>query len=228
MLYQRIVEDIKITLTVKIKKGYIDALRHSEDFIIVIQLSRIVNSLRSNFRSYLNVSNNDKVIDTKDRIDLLLIHGSMLYEAIHEISKIGKQLTKMKLDKSDLENINIFKKEIGNKSSFTNTVLKRIRNKIFFHFDRDIIADGLKKFDFGESPTFALGISTKRKDVIYSFVDDLILSDLVNISTEKEAASVKYDKIENKIIDLSDRLCNVFDNIIKELMHGKLFGIRDQ
>jgi hypothetical protein len=99
------------------------------------------------------VSNNDKVIDTKDRIDLLLVHGSMLYEAIHEISKIGKRLTKMKLGKSDLENINIFKRELGNKSSFTNNVLKRIRNKIFFHFDRDIIADGLKKFDFGEYPT---------------------------------------------------------------------------
>lgn len=216
------------TLTVKIKDGCIDELKSSEDFIIAIQLSRIVNSLRSNFRSYLNVSNNDRLIDTKDRIDLMLIHASMLYEAIHEFSKIGNRLTKMKLDKSSLEDIGMFKREIGNKSSFTNTALKRIRNKIFFHFDRDIIAGGLKKFDFGASPTFAVGTSKKRKDVIYSFVDDLIVSDLVNISSEKEASSIEYGKIEKKIIDLSDRLCNVFDNIIRILMQGKLIGIKDQ
>lgn len=59
-------------------------------------------------------------------------------------------------------------------------------------------------------------------------MDDLILSDLVNISNEKEASSIKYDKIEKKIIDLSDRLCNVFDNIIRILMQGKLIGIKDQ
>lgn len=213
-------------LTVKIKDGCIDELKSSEDFIIAIQLSRIVNSLRSNFRSYLNVSNNDRLIDAKDRIDLMLIHASMLYEAIHEFSRIGKRLTKMKLDKSSIEDIKMFKREIGKKSSFTNTALKRIRNRIFFHFDRDIISGGLKKFDFGASPTFAIGTSTKRKDVIYSFVDDLILSDLVNISSEKEASSIKYDKIEKKIIDLSDRLCHVFDNIIKLLMQGKLVGIK--
>ena len=61
-----------------------------------------------------------------------------------------------------------------------------------------------------------------------SIVYDLILTDLVNISSEKEAPSVKYDKIEHKIIELSDRLCNIFDNIIRELMKGKLYGIREQ
>lgn len=216
------------TLTVKIKDACIDELKSSEDFIIAIQLSRIVNSLSSNLRSYLNVSNNDKLIATKDRIDLMLIHASMLYEAIREISKIGKWLTKLKLDKSTSEDIALFKKELGRRTSFTNTALKRIRNKMFFHFDRDIIAEGLKKFDFGTSPTFAIGTSKKRKDVIYSFVDDLILSDLVNITSEIEASSIKYDKIEKKILDFSDRLCNAFDNIIKLIMHGKIIGIMDK
>ena len=73
----------KMKLRATVKPDKIDGITKNDDFILAIQLSRVVNGLRSNFRSILGVSNDKKLIETKDRIDLLLIHGSMLYEAVN-------------------------------------------------------------------------------------------------------------------------------------------------
>ena len=88
---------------VKIKGDYIKELKSSDDFILAVQLSRIVNALRSSLRSYINVSNNDRWLDIKDRMDLLLIHGSMLYEAIHEFSRMSKRLSQLNYWKNNTE-----------------------------------------------------------------------------------------------------------------------------
>jgi hypothetical protein len=46
-------------------------------FIIAIQLSRIVNTLRSNFRAYLDLKSDTDMMIVKDRLDLMLVHGAM-------------------------------------------------------------------------------------------------------------------------------------------------------
>ena len=111
---------------VTIKKDCIKELKSNEDFILAIQLSRIVNALRSSFRSYINVSNNDELLDMKDRIDILLLHGSMLYEAIHEFSSMCNRLSKLKYWQDHMDEIKLLTKEKGDKNSFTNTILKSI------------------------------------------------------------------------------------------------------
>jgi len=212
---------------VTIKKNCIKELRSSEDFILAIQLSRIVNSLRSNFRSYINVSNNDDLLDFKDRIDLLLIHGSMLYEAIHKFSSMSKRLSQLNYWKNNIEQIKELQGENNKKESFTNTVLKSIRNKIFFHFDNEVISEALGDFVLVDNQIFARGRSTKCKDMLYTLVDDLILNHLVQLCPEQMDPCKKYEKIEKKIIELSRKLCSIFDNITKELLGGKLNFIKE-
>jgi hypothetical protein len=210
-----------------IKPEYIEKLKNDDDFILAIQLSRIVNSLSSNFRSYINVSNDNHLINVKDRIDLLLIHGAMLYEAIKVFTAHGKRLKEFKIWDQISSEFKVFTQENGNKNSFKNTVLSKIRNKIFFHFDHDIISETLKKVDFPDGITFITAKSTKQKDIIYSLVDDLILSYLVQLEDSKEKSSEKYEKVEKTIIDLSDRLCKLIDVTIKELLPGEMEFIEE-
>lgn len=215
------------TYKVKIKEDYIEKLKSSEDFILAIQLSRIINSLRSNFRSYINVSNSDDLLDLKDRIDLLLIHGAMLYEAIHEFSSMSKRLAKLVFWRKNAKQIKMLQRENNDKDSFTNTVLKSIRNKIFFHFDKKVIRDALSKFNLHDEPVFIIGKSTSRKDMRYSLADDLVLTYLVNLFPKYNDMFQRYEEIREKIIKLSDTTCSVFDNIIGELLKDKLDIIKE-
>ncbi len=113
-------------LKVIIDPKYESSIKDDPDFVLAIQLSRIVNSLRSNLRSYLNVSSNSKLMDTKDRLDLMLVHGSLLYEAINVFSSHGKRFRELKLWNEKEEEFNFFNRERGNAKSFTNVVLSKI------------------------------------------------------------------------------------------------------
>ncbi len=215
------------TYKVKIKERYIEELKSSKDLILAIQLSRIVNSLRSNFRSYINVSNKDDLLDLKDRMDLLLIHGAMLYEAIHEFSSISKRLSKLDFWKKNTEQIKRLQRENNDKDSFTNIVLKSIRNKIFFHFDREVVIESLRNFNLHDEPVFILGKSILRKDMRYSLADDLVLTYLVNLYPKFNDMYQRYEETRKKIVELSDTTCSVFDSIIGELLKDKLDSIKE-
>jgi len=217
------------SIKVNIKRDCIEDLKADDNFITAIQLARIVNSLRSNLRSYTNVSNKDELLDTKDRIDLLLIHAALLFEAIQEFSRFRRKLNRFSTWNDRKADIERFNNEISDNNSFTNTILKRIRNKVFFHFDRDVLSDTLQLFNFSDEVTFALGKSTKRGEVTYSLIDDLILTYLVNIANRETPPIKEYDRIEQEILSLSDILCSVFDLFTKECLKGKLefFEISD-
>ncbi len=198
-------------------------IKDDPDFVLAIQLSRIVNSLRSNLRSYLKVSSDSKLMDTKDRLDLMLIHGSMLYEAIKVFSSHGKRFKKLKLWSEKEEEFKFFNRERGNDKSFTNVVLSKIRNKLFFHFDHEVISETLENFEFPNGITFLMAQSTKVGDSLYTLADDLTLTYLINLQSIEGSNEEKYKSVENQIIDFSKRLGELFDKIISELLAGKIY-----
>ncbi|MFZ2448744.1 MAG: hypothetical protein WAW37_20470 [Syntrophobacteraceae bacterium] len=208
-------------IKLKIKTDCPEALKKDDTFLDAIQLSRIVNALMSNLRSCYNVNNNDRLLDAKDRIDLLIAHGALMYEGTREFSKMCCRLKLLPLWCNDTIDSKWLTKEIGNGDSFRNTVLKIVRDKLFFHFDRDIISNTLAYFNFGKEIIFVMGKSPTRGDTIYSFTDGLILTHLVNILGKHGDPMLEYEKFENQIIVFSDKLCSLFDNIIHELIKDK-------
>ncbi len=215
------------TLKVIVDPKHESSIRDDPDFILAIQLSRIVNSLRSNLRSYMNVSNNNKLIGTKDRLDLLLVHGSMLYEAINVFSSHGKRFRELKLWNEKTEEFNLLNRERGNDKSFTNVVLSKIRNKLFFHFDHQVISETISNLEFPNGITFIIASSTKVGDSLYTLADDLILTYIINLQDIEDSNEKKYSNVEDQIIGLSQRLGELFDNIIKELLSGKMLYFKE-
>jgi len=199
----------------------------SEDFILAIQLSRVVNGLRSNFRTYLGVKNSAKMIAVKDRLDLLLIHGSMLYEAINVFISHGKRFKDLKVFEENREGFKQIQKQFGDKNSFKNTVLERIRNKLFFHFNQKVVPDTLSKMPFPDGITFLRAISRSNKDIIYTLADDIVLTFLTDFDDAKKEGIEIYKSIEGQIIELSKTLGDLIDKIIAELLEDKLEVIKD-
>lgn len=215
---------MKIRATVKPDK--IDGLMENDDFILAIQLSRVVNGLRSNFRSILGVNNDKKLIETKDRVDLLLIHGSMLYEAIRIFVSYNKRFIKLDVFEEERELFKQIQKQHGDKHSFKNTVLEKIRNKLFFHFDQDVVPGTLSKMPFNEGITFLRASSTNNKDIIYTLSDDIVLNYLTDYDETKGEGVKIYQDIEKQIIELSKLLGDLIDRIIAELLKDTLEVIK--
>jgi hypothetical protein len=215
---------MKLRATVKPDK--IDGITKNDDFILAIQLSRVVNGLRSNFRSILGVSNDKKLIETKDRVDLLLIHGSMLYEAVNIFVSYNKRFITLDVFEKERAAFKEIQKQYGDKKSFKNTVLERIRNKLFFHFDQEVVPRTLSKMPFDDGITFLRASSTNNKDILYTLSDDIVLSYLTDYDETKRDGVKIYQDIEKKIIELSKLLGELIDKIIAELLKDTLEVIK--
>ena len=216
------------TYKVQLKRECLKDLRSGEDFIVAIQLSRIVNALRANLRAQICICHDDRLLKAKDRLDLMLCQASMLYEGMKVFSQLSGKLSPLEWWKGHPEEIRTLQKEHNDKASFTNSVVKHLRHQVFFHFDSAIISEMIKHHPFEGDINFMIGQSTARKDVVYTLADDLILSYLISLSTESiDNPLDKYTAIEEKILRLSDLMSSVFDNLIKELLADKLLFIKE-
>ena len=144
----------------KIRPDLIEDLHRDENFITSIQLARMVNALYSNMRLYLANSHEDKYIQSKDRLDLILFQASIVYEAMLQFNKHSRVLSTLKFFNENKETIKQIQNEIHGNESFTNKVLKNIRRKICYHFDSDIIAEALVKVNFPKDVVFAYQTSS--------------------------------------------------------------------
>jgi len=104
--------------------------------------------------------------------------------------------------------------------------LSKIRNKLFFHFDHQVISETVKNLEFPNGITFLMAHSTKVGDSLYTLADDLTLTYLINLQATEGSNEDKYKSVENQIIDFSERLGGLFDNIIRELLAGKIFKVK--
>ena len=214
-------------LKIILRDDCIDELRNDKAFKIVIQLSRIVNILRGSLRLYLNVSNEDKLLDVKDRFDLILIHCSLLYEGIKEFTSLCKDLKNYDVWNDHFEEIKIITRESGKRNSFTNTILSRIRNEIIFHFGEGLIDEMIDGFDFRKDASFLMGKSDQVKDVIYVLTDNLILNYLIKAVGGANPSLKKYDEFVHDVVALSDTLCTTSERIMTGLLRGKIVAAKE-
>ena len=73
------------------KENYLN-IKHQDEFVASIQLSRFVNTIRSTQRNYLRIPNNGSLPNTKDRIENQYIYASIIYEIIQWIFKLSGDL----------------------------------------------------------------------------------------------------------------------------------------
>ena len=146
----------------------------------------------------------------------------MLYEAIKCFPINYKRLSKLVAWENQKPYLKELGREKSNKESFYNTVLKAIRNKMFFHFDSDIISQALQNYQCKKCTSFGVGRSVRIGDFVYVFCDDILLKYLLDKFNNEAVAYNKYVNIREKIIRISDMLCYIYDNCIKELLNDKV------
>ena len=75
-----------------IDRAIFNQIKNHEMFITAVQLSRIINSLNAVSRMYMRVPDNGLLTNAKDKFEVMLIYGSLLYEGLHEFRRLCRTL----------------------------------------------------------------------------------------------------------------------------------------
>ena len=67
----------------------------------------------------------------------------------------------------------------ANTQQLRKTILKRMRDKFVFHYDKDVAEQTLKTLDLNEY-VFATGTGGKRKGTYYNLADEIVINYLLN------------------------------------------------
>ncbi len=209
------------------RKNY-EKIKHEERFLDVIILSRLVNNLRANQRCWTRAINDKSVASEKDLIDYMLYHGAILYEAIKTFSDIQFKFRDLSEYKKQQNEIKKIARLYGDKKSFRNTVLDIIRNKLMFHFEPEIIKEGIDHYDLGEDFIFARGESSKNIDLVYTLSDDLAINYLLCNIDMKMSDEDKYKHFGDEILRISKMFCRVVELLIGESIQDNIDYVEEE
>lgn len=190
------------------------------DCIVAVQLSRMVNSIRSCQRSYLRAACRARFANEKDKVDLTFLHCALLYEGIITFNSLATELKKLNWWQSNISRIKNIQKQQSQKSSFWNSVLKPIRNKVFFHFDRSAIEKILAAIKPTKNIAFSTGLTNRNKDIVYTLSDDIALTLILSSIGPKGNTIEKFEWLETNLNNLSNEFCKICVSLITELIRG--------
>ncbi len=206
-----------------VKKEYLPSIKNDKRFINAIQLGRILGAIRYNKILHAVISK-DKEANTSLQLHLLLNHAALVYEGITTFKRTKSNFENLDYYKKNLDKIKIILDEAKNKKSFTNKVLKKIRDKIAFHFDEDvtkeilgrIVDDSLKE---RTDVVLISGKSERIKDITYLLADNVNINYvLILINGKGISEREKFKILSKNLLELSGLFCEILDVLIPDLI----------
>jgi hypothetical protein len=171
-------------------------------------------------RIYTKVPDNGKLINAKDKLEVMLIFGSMVYEALLEFGRLSKTLSTLPGWNSHKKEVDFLNKERGDKHSMFRTLLYSVRNEVTFHFQKKAIVETLNDLKVANDVDFALGESTYHHDVVYGLVDNLILRHIATKEGSNNEIEVVYQKYIDYVGALSATITQVASDLVLEILGG--------
>jgi hypothetical protein len=198
--------------------GNIAYFRNS-DFLLGLQLSRLFNSLNTSRRAFLRIPSDNDPINKRDRVDCMLHHGAIIYECINTLRNSLHRLKTLKSWNSSDESVLFIKNQIENEDSFCRSILKTIRDKIVFHFDKTAIDSIAKDYPFSEGAIFIEASSETGIDYYFPIIDNIILSYISGIYRADSIYSDVPTEIIDKLTEVSVHLATTIMELTTDIVH---------
>lgn len=199
------------------KANYVRA-KNQPLFVAGIQLSRLINSIRSAQRILLRIPNNGSTTNTKDRTEMFLYFASIVFEALKTLNQNAKHVKTLRAWAVTKQTRKYLDAERGNTQSMYNRLCGAIRNKVMFHYDELAIQAGLNRGKVIKSVLFAIGKTTAQHDIVYAFADSLLTQyglDQIEPDPRKE---VDMNEVNRYLFDLSEKIISVASELIVEIV----------
>jgi len=194
-----------------------EGLKREHRFRLSVQLSRLINAIQANKRHYRRIHEDDDPTTLRDQIELILYHGAIVYEGVTTLAKHGRDLRGLATWSRHNELVRRLQAEVGQKSSFTQKYLKRIRNKVSFHYDMDAIGNVLTGLQLTKNTSFAESKSKHDRDLAFVLADEALVHFVISPIDERDTDEAKWDYFQEKLLDVSDALVELLLRLTVEL-----------
>jgi hypothetical protein len=191
-----------------------DALRNDNQFANLLNLARAVNAVYFCFKSLLDYSGDETPAGQRQHINGFLFAAGVLHESFSVAARLEKHFGERASYRNGFGTLLADPKT----QELRQTILKRIRNKLVFHYDEDVAKQTLKTLDLKQY-VFATGTGGKRKGTYYNLADEIVLNYLLNDVPPEDQYTVFKEALVNigqalsAFIDCADAL---IDDVIPE------------
>jgi len=157
--------------------------------------------------------------DKRDRLEIVQYYGAVLYESINTIHQMRGQLEQLNEYKNHINDISYLLDEWSNHDSFTQTILKKIRDKLTFHFDKDVFQEAILDMDLPDEE-FVLfeGDSEVIADLNCSAIPTLYWNYLISPDKGNSSDEEKVRDINNQMRKIFEKLKEVINCFVGELL----------
>jgi len=214
-----------------ITKEEFNVLKKNVEFINAIRLLRIDNAITTlkslMYRTFQDGTKTEPKDDTsrdeRDRLEIVQYYGATLYESIKTMYNMADQLEKLDEYKKHIDDINYLFDEWSNPDSFTQTILKKIRNKLAFHFDKEVFQEAILDMDLPDEE-FVLfeGDSERNFDLNYPIIPTLYFNYLISYVKGDSSDEKKLRHIHDQMNLIAKKLQEVTGSIAGELLKDKI------
>lgn len=180
----------KITYNVTCSREKFNILKMDERFSDLLTLARVVNALHFCHKASTDARNTIGPVGAMSQINSFLFAASVLYEGFLLVEKLAKKFKKLDSFKAGF---GVLLREKTTKS-YRESVLKRIRNKLVFHFDQNVVKESFKNFEL-QQYNFASRVASG--DMYFGLADEAVINYLLQPTHNESEESLKqrYEKI---------------------------------
>ena len=194
-----------------------DGLQRDRRFQLSVQLSRLINAIQANKRHYLRIRNDDDPTSLRDQIELILYHAAIVFEAILTVVKYSRVLSNLEAWSQYAALVSKVQAEANNKASFTQKYLKRIRNKVSFHYDIHAIEEMLSGLALTRDTAFAESKSGYDQELAFTLADEALLRYAISTISERDTDKDKWEYFQETLLEVSDALVELLLRLTVEL-----------
>lgn len=179
-------------------KDIFDTLKKDERFINLLTLARFFNALRFCQQPVIDAKSSDRPSASRQSINSFLFASSVLYEGFLLVEKLGQYFRDFDSFKNGFA-VLLRDRKIR---TLRETVLKRMRNKFVFHFDRDISLEALKDFEL-PNYRFATGFGKASGELYYGLADEAVMNYLLQ-PQENDTDDELNKRLRSMMIDVTE------------------------
>ena len=202
-----------------ITKDQFNSLKKDVKFINALRLSRIVNAIRASQSMVTKFINDKTSSGYRDKFEAIQYYGAVLYESLKTFHRMKEQFNQLDEYKANSADINYLCKEFENKSSFTRTILAKIRDKLVFHFDEDVFRKTISDMDLPSDELIIVeGDLGTNIDTNYSATTMLYFNYLISSVNKDISDKDKLVFIYENMDLLSVKICKIAESIILGLL----------
>ena len=207
---------------IKCSKETFKVLKTDERFLSLLTIARVVNALRFCQKAGIDAKNSQGLSSAGSIANSALFASSVMYEGLRAAEKLGKHFKDIDSYKNGFGAL-LKDKKI---KSFSQTALKRMRNKFVFHFDSNVMAESFRNFELPEY-IFAAGVGKTSGEMYFVLADDAVFNYLLEPEENESDESLqnRYIEILRNSTGLMQKFTESAENLMVEVLPEMGFAI---